>query len=984
MFLKRFESRGFKSFADLTIIDFTNNMTGIVGPNGSGKSNIVDGLKWVLGEQSLKQLRGKHNIDFIFSGSDAREPANFAEVSLTFDNSNHVLKSDLKEIIITRRLTRGTNKNEYFINHEPVLLNQIRDIFLDSGLTKHSLGIISQGTVSWFTEAKPIERRKIFENAAEIGKYTQLKKSIINQLNQTKIELSKAEISLKEVNKQVEKLSQQAEKAKIYLDKKEQLKRIEVTILAQDILEYRNSLKAIEKDLNTKLATYSHEDQEIQTIKQKLILVKQRFNEIDSELYQDNQLMLQLSNQCNQLENQKNNYENELQQQLSSDNVENKIIALKQFITNLNLEIKELNFAKDKIETELSTFETIDQQLNHSHEKILRDLNTINNQFQQKQQEKYHLQDQLTNKFRNEYGIKAILSAKNTLTGIYDVLGNLINVEPQHENAISLALAKAVKNIVVDCDDDAKKAIAFLKANKAGTATFLPINNLRIRTMPEHHYEILNQLDNFVGLASELVSCQEKFLPVINALLGRIIIATDLEAALVHKRYTDSAYRIITLDGDQISAGGSISGGYNKTRIRPDFNIEAKIQEIDMQLLALQDHSQQLNDQAAKNKLVYDENHAKISNCKNQLILIKSQIEQNTNKLNNYQWEYEKYQQQINDPENVDQKQKIESLLTELIEKKQRLEQQRLIIDSNIKIKNNLSLDIQNYEFQLENLNDAAKKNNEAINDLQLRQTRINSVLESNTNRLMEAYQYTVEYAIEHFSQPLEINAEAARLLIRKLSTEIKNIGNINFKAAEELANLEKDFKYKQEQFNIIKQAVSDLENSLEQLNQKAKADFDHIIKSTNQKLPEIFHYLFGGGSCEVVYDDPNNILECGIEIHAHLPGKTITNLMLFSGGEKTLVALAVLFSVLQVSAFPLVILDEAESALDPANVERFGQIIQTNCDKTQFIIITHRNGTMESCESLFGVTMMIKGISKIIPVELKKAIEYAESETNN
>ncbi|MDQ0514064.1 chromosome segregation protein [Mycoplasmoides fastidiosum] len=981
MFLKRFESRGFKSFADVTVINFENNMTGVVGPNGSGKSNIVDGLKWVLGERSSKQLRGKQNTDFIFSGSDAREAANFAEVSLTFDNSAKLLRTNLEEITITRRLTRGVGKNEYFINGEPCLRNEIVEIFLDTGLSKGSLGIISQGTVSWFTETKAVDRRKIFEDAAGIGKYTLLKKETIAELDKTKLDLKDAEISLNNIDRQVKKLEKQAEKARIYLDKKEQLKKIEVTVLAQEILEETNNLKAIQADIESKESSNLQDNQEIDNLKQKLQLLKDKFTEIDQGLHANNQIIHDLISECNQLEIQKNKYETELEQQLTAGNIEEKIGALKQIIDNKTLEIKELSFSKEKLEQEHTTFQEIQTQLSREHELLMREINQVSNRLEQKRQEQINLQNQLADRYRYEYGVKAVLKAKNSLTGIYDMLSNLIRVEPEHEVAIGLALGKALKNIVVDNSEDARKAIEFLKRNQAGAATFLPINDLKIRYMPDDHYEILNQLDNFIGLGNELVHVEEKFQPVIDALLARIIISYDINSAIHHSKFTNKNYRVITLDGQQISTLGAISGGYNRKRTNTEFNIEEKIQNLDTEIQEQQAISQKIREQSEKNQLNFRDNTEKVASRHDQLVLIKSQIETLTNQLKEYEWNYNHLAEQAKDPEGISHKKNIDNLLIELVEKKQKLEQQKMIVQSDTKIKNNLHMDIENYEFQLENLNSSHKKIHDQISDLKIRAERIKSLLNSHTDRLMDGYQFTPEYAIENFSEPLDIKYEEARMLIRRLSEEIRSMGDVNFEAANDLKNLEEDYKNKQEQYQIISQAVADLEKVLADLNQKAIESFDQIIKQTNEKLPEIFKYLFGGGTCEIIYDDPENILECGIEIHAYLPGKTITNLMLFSGGEKTLIALSVLFAVLQVSSLPLVILDEAESALDPANVERFGNIIKNNSERTQFIIITHRNGTMECCESLFGVTMMIKGISKIIPVELKKALEIVESD---
>lgn len=982
MFLKRFQARGFKSFADSTIIDFQHGMTGIVGPNGSGKSNIIDGLKWVLGEQSLKQLRGKQSVDFIFSGSDAREAANFAEVTLTFDNSEKILRCDFDEISVTRRLTRGIQKNEYFINNEPALLSEIKDIFLDTGLAKGSLGIISQGTVSWFIEAKPHERRKIFEDASGIGKYTLIKKDTLNQLNQTQNELTRAEFALNEIQKLVKKLSRQAEKAQLFLSKKEQLKKIEVNILARDILEYQNSLNSVRSSIKEKEDSFNFDDSQIKLIQHKLNTAKEKFTEIDKELFNDNNLLHELRQELNDLQNQKNKYELQLEQQLSSDKIEEKIAALNQFIQNTKTEIIELEFNQKKLDNEIVVFNDIKSQLFKKHEDFLRKISLLSTQINQKEQEQNNYKDQLENKYRYDYGLRAVMNAKNSLVGIYDVLENLIQIEPQHETAIGLALGRALKNIVVNDAEDAKRAIDFLKANHAGQATFLPINNLKVKYFSQDHYEILNHLDNFVGMANELVNVDQKFRSVVDSLLNRIIISVDLEAAIIHNKYTNSMYRIITLDGDQIAASGAISGGYNRKRISNDINLEEKIKTTNFELEKYKQELTQLRTQAQGINFNYHENDEKLNHKKQQLFLINSQFDTAQQKLKNYEWDFAKYETQNDDVLGEKKIKIIDELVAKLVTTNQKFEHQKSLVEINTRLKNNLSVEIQSNELEITNLASGSQQVNNEINELKIRQIKIKNVLENTINRLMDTYQLTPEYAIENFNQPLEMEEDAARILIRQLIQELKDMGNVNFEAVDELKNLEADLKYKTEQYESSRKAVLDLEAVIAELNQKAIQNYDNIVQETNKKLPKIFNYLFGGGSCKIIYDNPENILESGIEINAFLPGKTITSLMLFSGGEKTLIALSVLLAVLQVSSLPLVILDEAESALDPANVERFGKIIKNNSTKTQFITITHRPGTMEYCDILYGVTMMVRGISNIVYVELKKAMEYIQKES--
>lgn len=977
MFLKRFEAKGFKSFAENTVINFTHGMTGVVGPNGSGKSNIVDGLKWVLGEKSKKELRGKESSDFIFSGSETYEPASYAEVSLTFDNSKKYLKTDLEEITVTRKLTRGIGKNEYFINGEPCLLNDIKEIFVDTGLQRGSLGVISQGTVSWFTEAKAIERRKIFEDASGIGKYTLAKNETEKKLISTRMNLSIAQDKFEKIEKDIKRLSKQAEQAQIYLAKKEQLKNLEINVFVKDAIEWQNKLANIAEEITEKSQTKTTDSHEIQQIEHSLEIEKKKFHEIDQTLNDDQNILNEINQEYQDLKNKRATFELNLKNQLSSDKLEQKVAAIQSLLSINETELIETQTTAETLKEEIITLEEINDQVDKKIEQYKREISIKTSDYQKKKHEYDTTIALLDNSRRYSYGLKAILDNKNSLRGIYDVLENLIEIEPEHELAIVTALGKSLKNIVVKTSDDAKNAVNFLKNNRAGQATFLPLRDLRYTDFPDDLYDLLSNTNGFVGMANDLVQCDDLYRPAVDALLNKVIISDDFDNAFKHAKLTNHRYRIYTLDGDYLATSGVITGGYNRQIQKTGINLEKKKQDLLNEIETIAQKVRQDENECNQLINVSRDNKVIIEPKKFQLIQLNTKIESLIQEIKNNKNELEQYDYSKSNPDH--QQEELNRLASELVHIKKRLDDQKNQVDSAVNLKEKYRLSIQENEQKLKIISSNHNQKTEELNKLTVTQTRLSTLLENTINNLSQKYEMTLDYAIENFSNDLDMSLADARNLIKELNDELNKFSSVNLKAAEELKELEVEHSEKKELYEKVAKACADLEAAIKELDAKAIASFSHIIDESNRKLPEIFQYLFGGGTCEITYEDPDNILTSGIEIKTYLPGKTITNLMLFSGGEKTLIALSVLFAVLQTSIMPLVILDEAESALDPANVERFGNIILKNSEKTQFITITHRPGTMERCDILYGVTMAKKGVSTIIPVKLKDATKYVQ-----
>lgn len=978
IFLKRFQANGFKSYAENIELIFDKPLTGIVGPNGAGKSNVVDALKWVLGERSMKQLRGKSGDDVIFFGSKDRPASKFAEVTLTFDNSKKQLHDKRKEISVKRRVHRGSGISEYFINDQVATLKEITDIFLDTGLAKGSLGIISQGTVSWFVEAKPEDRRKIFEEAAGIGRYAKKKEDALRQLERTAENLKQVTTVVNELSRDLKKLTSQAEKAKTYSSLKEELKELELIMLVRDYTKNKADLEKINKSIETINQNFSKYEPEIKEIEEKLETSKERYETADKNISLIQEQLQSLYGEISQLEQRKVIIDAKLQSELSSKNEATKSKALKQLIKANDEQlsvyyktIKKVSSELEEIEKKYQTLLSENNAKRESHSKLV-------NGLYQKQIELQFLKNQKQSELERETGVKTILNNKNALSGIKGIIQDFITVPKDYEKAIAVALGKSLKNLVVETSQDAQKAVEFLKLNKAGMATFLPISDIKQRTVKEEHLEVLNQLNGFLGTADTLVEYQKDFKPVVSYLLGQILIASDLDSAIKISRFTYQLYRIITLKGDIIAAGGAITGGFRIER-SVLFNAEQKIKDLESEINNLTKESNNLGIQIDKNVSLITEYETKINERRlglqrqNDLVNIaKKNVEQ-------YKIEYEQLTNKTYDGKNVVwDENKINSNLTDLVSKKELLTEDLRV---NQEAKSMYRSQVDSLSDKLEDLRALLDDDKTKLVNSKESSVRFENVIENAKSKINETYKMAIEFALENYQKELPLPENQARNKISKLQSQLDDLGPINMEAITELDEKQKrhDELFSQQQELIT--AREQVQMAINELDDKARVEFSQLVDKLNEELPKTFYYLFGGGSCQIRYTNPEDVLTTGIEVYANPPGKNVGNLMLLSGGEKTLVALSVLFSILKISAFPLVILDEAESALDPANVERFANIIRQSCENTQFLVITHRQGTMTKCDRLLGATMQTKGVTKMLSVSLEQAGDYA-SET--
>ncbi|GAB1880806.1 chromosome partition protein Smc [Mycoplasmoides pneumoniae] len=981
VFLKRFRAYGFKSYADEITINFTHSMTGIVGPNGSGKSNVVDALKWVLGERSMKHLRSKSGDDMIFFGSKDKPASKLAEVELTFDNSQKLLHDPRPEISVMRRIYRGSGQSEYYINGELVTLKEISGIFADIGLEKGSLGIISQGSVSWFVEAKPEERRKIFEDASGIGRYTKRKEEVTNQLARTVQNLKQVSIVLNELKKDLKKLTIQADKAQRFVKLKEELKELELSVLVADYLKSQGELDRFNHQIGYIEQDFKLHEPQLQLLEDQLNIFNQRFRDADEQSIKLQQELQAVYQTINELEQRKAVIDVQLKNELSKKDEKHKIQALKKLIRvdQAQLESLQAQVLKTTSEITLLTNELSTVQTELDTTKLNLNQNSAALVYQQAQQEFL--------KAQNEEWVKtnpAHVLVKNVkaLTGLLNTLNTFLKFEKQYEKALLKALGKSIGYLVVNNNLAALKAIDFLLTNQIGQVTFLPIDDIAFDTkiVPEH-MEILQQLDGFLGVGSDHVSCDERLQPIVNALLGQVIIASDLQAALKLSSYTYKLYRVVTLNGETVYAGGIIQGGYVKDNLSL-YNLQEKLASSEANITQLEHNEKQLRTNLTSLETKLNELNKKLKYEEILLEKFNERVNHTNKAILSYKIEYEQLTNEsfYGTPHSFDETRLVESLNRAWAERDELNSQLKL----NQELKETLAKSIKLAEAKTADLRALLDEQRSQLVLAREGKIRFENTIHNITDKINGGYKLTMEFAIANYNKPIKLSTMQAQNKIARMQSQLDEMGPINLESIAEIADKQKRFDDINGEYESLQTAIKDLQTAIGEIDELACKEFDELIQKVNAELPKTFNYLFGGGSCQIRYTDTDNVLLSGIEVFANPPGKNVANLMLLSGGEKTLVALSVLFSILRVSAFPLVILDEAESALDPANVERFANIIGNSSNNTQFLIITHRQGTMMKCDMLLGAAMQTKGVTKTFAVSLEKAEQYISKDKQN
>ena len=973
MFLKRIEMQGFKSFADNIVINFDEPVTGIVGPNGCGKSNISDAIRWVLGEQSVKSLRGEKMTDIIFAGSEDRRAQNMAEVTLVFDNTSRMLNSDLDEIELTRRIYNTEQEAEYLINKKNVRYKDILDLVMDTGLGKNSLSMISQGNVMSFAEAKPYDRREIFEDAAGVSKYKKRKIESLNKLERTKENLDRTFDILSELERQVSPLKRQARKAELYREKKNRLEQIEVAVLVNDIQNLNLQKTEMEKslfDLETNLTMH---ETTIQVHENTNIENKNRLKEYDKEINSLQEKLMLVINEIQTLEARKIEIDEKRKYAIEMGSSEEKIKELESYIQEAKFEyddrLERLNKLKADIELINTNLENCASDL--ADASLKKDestsiLNRMNNRIEV-------LKNVIADPFSsvNQAGVQAIMSSKSSFYGILGVIGQEIRPVEGYEEAVATALAGSVYHIVTKDEEAARKAIDFLKKNKTGRATFLPLTVCKPRNVKYEDEIICKNTKGYLGTVYDFCECDAEYEAVKESLLGNILLTDTLENANNLAALLKFGYKIVTLDGEIVHKGGSMTGGKVKNEVSL-ITAQSELNRIESDLISYKAE----NELAIKkyNSLVSQKDSFDAQLTEKRIAIAQLEPIVDTKRA--------KYEKLLADYEMISPKENEETITDSVIAQLSENYAKKDELSTSLKLRREdrmkLSADIDRKDQQIRQIRRQLDEAKSGISQINTNKAVMETKLENNLNRLASEYQMTYEYALENSDTNIDENAKEEVMELRR---EIQNLGNINMSAPEEFSEVNERYEFLKKNYDDLIASRDKILSAIDEMDEIMKTQFEATFNSINAELPSTFAKLFGGGKARLVLEDPNDILNTGIDIDVQPPGKSVKSIRLFSGGEKALIAICVLFTILKVRPQPLIVFDEIESSLDVANVERFAKYVKEFTDKSQFLIITHRPGTMEQCDVLYGVTMQNRGISQMLKVKLVDAIEMAEPE---
>ncbi|MBV7503765.1 chromosome segregation protein SMC [Bacillus sp. sid0103] len=1188
MFLKRLDIIGFKSFADRIGVDFVPGVTAVVGPNGSGKSNITDAIRWVLGEQSAKSLRGSKMEDIIFGGSDTRKPLNFAEVTLTLDNQDQGVSLDYNEVSVTRRVSRS-GESEFLINKQQCRLKDIIDLFMDSGLGREAFSIISQGKVEEILNSKAEERRTIFDEAAGVLKYKHRKKKAEVKLFETQDNLNRVNDILHELESQVEPLKIQASMAKDYLEKKEELEKFEVALTVYEIedlhknweelskqlkehqedelkisselqvkeakiVEKRDQIAAFDESITDLQNVLLHATEELEKLEGRKEVLKERkknasqnkeqletnITELTEKISQlkknrDSLFMSaeELGNQVKQLQDQLKEKQSKLH--LFNENIEDKIENLKsEYIEILNdqagaknelkyidqqLEQQErkssrLDIENDKFIEERQIAKSkkseIQSALDEIRQKIedqvgdfrgkQRKLETTKNNYQKQEKTLYQAyqilqqaqsRKEMLEEMEEDYsgfyqGVKEVLKARGkSLNGIEGAVAELVTVPKEYEAALETAFGGALQHIVVDNEQNARTAIQYLKQNSFGRATFLPLNVIKGRSLSAVQLSSIQKHSSFIGTAVSLVKFDPKYAEVMSSLLGNVVITRDLKGANELAKILQYRCRMVTLDGDIVNPGGSMTGGAIKQKNSSLLTRKGELEELKEKLIVMEEKTTQLEklvkslktevsgletqleelrkdgedlrlteltlkgdlrqaDLEEKNinerLAIYDLEKGQFSDEKSTLTNRKLEL---STAMKNYQISIAELDTQISklseqkssdltskealsneindlkvafaskneqymstqerltllqaDLEESEQKLSLytedlnlltsemtnsssgeEQLVTAAIRKQEDKEAALELISVRREERLSLKTTLDDLELEVKELKRLHRGLIVVLKDEEVKINRLDVELENRFARLREEYLLSFEGAKEQY--PLTIPLEEARKKVKLIKLAIEELGNVNIGAIEEYDRVSERYEFLNEQKTDLQDAKETLYKVIEEMDEEMKKRFEQTFNGIREHFEPVFRSLFGGGRADLVLTIPGDLLNTGVEIVAQPPGKKLQNLGLLSGGERALTAIALLFSILKVRPVPFCILDEVEAALDEANVQRFSQYLKRYSTETQFIVITHRKGTMEEADVLYGVTMQESGVSKLVSVRLEDTKELVES----
>ena len=1182
MYLKRLELQGFKSFADKTILELMPGITTVIGPNGSGKSNISDAIRWVLGEQSMKSLRGTKSLDIIFAGTQNRKSLGFAEASLVFDNSDGALPIEYTEVTVTRKIYRSGEAG-YYINKVPCRLKDVLELFMDTGIGKDGYSIIGQGKIDEILSNKSEDRRHIFEEAAGIVKYRTRKQESEKKLEHTKLNLLRINDILTEIEGNLEPLQMQADKAKKYLNLREELKNIEIGLFVYNIEKYKQDLEKVVQDIEIMQSQCNDEEGRLERVKILKEELKSSIDEITEtienmsnigfesqkqieqlnsdinvaktriannnenndrylkEIEEQNAKIQELKDEIEQKEAKKDNlkqnkekFEKELnEKQAELDKLTEKLSSKELEIEGYKHTVEENTDKKYELQSEINAqninyqnFEKRQAQIKQEMQSTISELDgtrlnkeDIAKQFNEIENKKNKAQNSLnevakqreeanqkiksfesninilssemrikesrlkflieTEKEKEGYikSVKSLLkdceNIKELGKGMNGVLANIIEVPDELQTAIEMCLGASLQNIVTETETDAKRLVEHLRKNNLGRASFLPISSVRGKKLDK----IKGNESGVIGIASDLVKYNKKYEQIILNLLGRTVIVDNMDTAIKVAKQNGYTFRIVTTEGDLINPSGAITGGSvaKKTvnilgrgkeieklekeiknlkqkieKLENDkqnyeesiegilelsANLEKELQEIDITYATEKQKVISINENIEKlekrlNRL--KEEQANLENQKEEAVSTKGDLQVEINKIVEQNEELSKIITEFAELNKDDQKyiddlnfditnlkisvssfdeseasiqeiqerinQELENAHTSIENKNTQIEQ---IKKDNEELEKSIQETLQKIEEVKESVNSSSSKIEElkkeraqkseklskqedeitakfkVIEDLKgqlvkldVKKTKIEEDINGIINKMWEEYELTPNNA-EQYQKPENVALTQRR--VNSLRTEIRELGSVNVDSIEEYKNLKDRYDFMSEQRLDLENTMSKLRKVISDMTQIMKEQFKEKFKVINKNFGEVFAELFGGGKAELTLEDEENILECGIDITVQPPGKKLQNMMLLSGGEKAFTAIALLFAILKINPAPFCVLDEIEAALDDVNVFRYADYLKKFTDHTQFLVITHRKGTMEVADTVYGVTMEESGISKLLSMKLKQ-----------
>lgn len=1179
MYLKSIEIHGFKSFANKMVLEFHDGITGIVGPNGSGKSNIADAVRWVLGEQSAKQLRGSKMEDIIFAGTQTRKPLGYAYVAITLDNSDYKLPIDYTQVTVARRVYRS-GESEYLINGSACRLRDVQELFMDTGIGKEGYSIIGQGQIDKILSGKPEDRRELFDEAAGIVKFKRRKASAEKNLDEEKQNLYRVTDIINEIEKQLAPLEKQSATAKIYLKLKEDLKVLEVNQFKKEYDRLHTLKEQIIEKSNIATSDYNQTKEAFGNTKEVYLKLEAQLEECDVGIEEDrntyNELKLKMEKSEGEIkllneqissamqsdeyiQNSIRGHEHDIQvkkeeeqryledkklvdekistmdDQLSRaleefNRIKENIVHYSKDIEDCNNAIFELLNINSGIKGNMQRYETMLEQSNirkaELNQKIIKNksdesqyvdaihsskenLDNISNEIIRRTEENKEIEkriletqtniDQITLQFNEVQGqylsensrleslvnlteryegygnsIKKVMERKKQLPGIIGVVADIIKVEKSYETAIETALGGTIQNIVTEDEETAKELVQYLKRNKFGRATFLPLTNMSSGS--RLHNDKVLQEDGVIGIASDLVKADPKFQSLMNYLLGKIIVVNHIDQATTIARKYRYTLRIVTIEGELLTPGGSISGGayrnasnlLGRRREIEDMKKQVVALEKKAKTLLVQKEEEKSNKVTLRNRLeeaktllqnkFLEQNTAKMNldrelakKSESEAVFLEytkelqeidiqsKELKENLNKLNQSltenaekNKEKETFIEEINkcleeerekerlasekvsglkmDFSSLEQnnqfilenvrrvKSDIEKWYEEIDKLKKDSLKSSMLIDERKETILNTQTRLKSYQQEIANLEAEIKEQNvkkeqitiqhksffakredlsNRMNDLDKEIFRLNSQMEKVEEQLdqlisymWEEYEITVtstsEYPIDE-----EISLPQIKKSIGEMKGKIKALGDVNVNSIEDYKNLQERYNFLSTQREDLLKSEEALLEIINQLDTEMRNQFAEKFKAINDQFDLVFKELFGGGKADLELTASEDILEAGIRINAQPPGKKLQNMMQLSGGEKALTAISLLFAIQNLKPSPFCLLDEIEAALDDSNVKRYAKYLHKLTKDTQFIIITHRRGTMAAADILYGITMQEKGVSTLVSVNM-------------